>query len=321
MRSRGLALVSVLWVLTLLSLIAASFTNTTRTEVNLARNEAESARAEAMADAGVNAAILGLLTNNPQREWRVDGTVYAWRFENGELRANAWDEGGKIDLNVGSEAILRSLFEAVGVDSDKAAALVDAIVDFRDPNDLRQLNGAEDRDYRDAGLPYGAKDAPFETIDELRQVLGMTPALFDAVEPAVTIYGRQRTPFEPTASPLVKAALSGAVLDEGGGQIPDQGLDQIPDQPDNDSGATVGDDSATPDADLGTTPTNQSGDAPVVRSQAGVFTVHVEARTDTGAVFARDAVVEIGTAAALPFQVWSWRQGRRELFETPKPAQ
>ena len=317
MSSRGLALVSVLWVLTLLSLIAASFTNTTRTEVNLARNEAEAARAEAMADAGVNAAVLGLLTNNPQREWRVDGTVYAWRFEDGELRANAWDEGGKIDLNVASNAILKALFEAVGVDSNKAAALVDAIIDFRDPNDLRQLNGAEDADYRAAGLPYGAKDAPFETVDELRQVLGMTPALFDAVAPALTVYGRQRTPYEPTASALVKAALSGAVLEDGGGQAADQALDQT----DNEPEPAVGDNAATPDAELGTTPTTQSGDAPVERSQAGVFTVHVEARTDTGAVFARDAVVEIGTAAALPFQIWSWRQGRRELFEIPKPAQ
>ena len=319
MRARGLALVSVLWVLTLLSLMAASFTNTTRTEVNLARNEAESARAEAMADAGVNAAILGLLTNNPQREWRVDGTVYAWRFEGGELRANAWDEGGKIDLNVGSNAVLKSLFEAAGVDADKAAALVDAIVDFRDPNDLRQLNGAEDQDYHAAGLPYGAKDAPFETVDELRQVLGMTPALFDTVAPALTVYGRQRTPFEPIAPPLVKAALSGAKLEDGEGQ--NQGASQAPDLTDNMPEAAGGNNAAAPNVELGTTPTTQGGDKPIVRSQAGAYTVHVEARTDTGAVFARDAIVEIGTAAALPYQIWSWRQGKRELFETPKPAE
>ena len=35
---RGLALLSVLWVLALLALIAASFTRTTRTEINLTRN-------------------------------------------------------------------------------------------------------------------------------------------------------------------------------------------------------------------------------------------------------------------------------------------
>ena len=35
--SRGLALVTVLWVLMLLALVAASFMATTRTEINLAR--------------------------------------------------------------------------------------------------------------------------------------------------------------------------------------------------------------------------------------------------------------------------------------------
>ena len=45
---RGLALVTVLWVLILLSLIAASFTKTTRTEINVIDN----AKAESLADRG-----------------------------------------------------------------------------------------------------------------------------------------------------------------------------------------------------------------------------------------------------------------------------
>ncbi len=58
---RGLALVTVLWVLMLLALIAASFTRTTRTEINLTRNLIEAAEAEALADAGVYQAIYALL--------------------------------------------------------------------------------------------------------------------------------------------------------------------------------------------------------------------------------------------------------------------
>ena len=313
MSARGLALVSVLWVLTLLSLIAASFTNTTRTEIKLARNQAEAARAEAMADAALHVAILGLLTNDPQREWRADGTLYAWRFADGEVRVNVWDEGGKIDLNVAPDPVLRSLFEVVGVDDRDAAALVDAIVDFRDPNDLRQLNGAEDRDYRDAGLPYGAKDAPFETVDELRQVIGMTPPLFDSVAAALTVHGRQRTPHEATAPPLVKAALTGVV--------PEDEADPDADDADAAPERAEGEDAPEADAELGTVPENLGGDSPVDRSPAGTFTVHAEAHTDTGAVYAREAIVEIGTATALPFQIWSWRQARRELFEIPEAAQ
>ncbi|HRN63134.1 MAG TPA: type II secretion system protein GspK, partial [Luteimonas sp.] len=36
--------------------------------------------------------------------------------------------------------------------------------------------------------PYGAKDAPFETVAEVEQVLGMTPALYAALAPHLTIY-------------------------------------------------------------------------------------------------------------------------------------
>ena len=52
---------TVLWVLVLLALIAASFTYTTRTEINLARNQIEGAQAEALAEAGLARALLGLL--------------------------------------------------------------------------------------------------------------------------------------------------------------------------------------------------------------------------------------------------------------------
>ncbi len=63
---RGLALVTVLWVLMLLSLVAASFMATTRTEINLTRNLIENAKAEALADAGVYRAVYGPLALGPR---------------------------------------------------------------------------------------------------------------------------------------------------------------------------------------------------------------------------------------------------------------
>ena len=56
---RGIALLVVLWVLVLFSLMAASFTSTTRTEINLTRNLIDNAKA--LADAGVYRAVYGLL--------------------------------------------------------------------------------------------------------------------------------------------------------------------------------------------------------------------------------------------------------------------
>ena len=323
MSARGLALVTVLWVLTLLALIAASFSNSSRTEIKLAFNQVEGARAEALADAGLHVAILGLLTNDPDRRWRVDGTVYGWRFGEGEIRVNVWDEGGKIDLNVAPDGLLKALFVELGLGPAGAAELVDKIVDFRDPNDLRQLNGAEDRDYESAGLPYGAKDAPFETVEELRQVLGMTPDLFEAAAPALTVRGRQRVPHEPTASPLVKSALSGGGPDSAGS---DGELDTGPEEISLD----LGFDQAAPDplplpgsGEAGGEAAGEGEPGPElsVRSRVNTFTVHAEARTESGSVFVREAVVEIGTAGEVPYEFWSWKQGKRQLFPLPEVSE
>jgi general secretion pathway protein K len=315
---RGLALVSVLWVLTMLALIAASFTRTTHSEINLARNAAENARAEALADAGVSQAVLGLLDTDPARSWRVDGTVYAWRYGGAEIRAAAQDEGGKIDLNTATDELLRNLFLAIalegdGIDSpedealrlepEAADALVDAIGDFRDTDDLRRLNGAEDEDYAAEGLPYGAKDGPFDAVEELMQVFGMTAPVFEAVAPALTVYSRKRRPREATASPLVRAALSGTV--PGALTAGTEGGDA-----EGEAGEVEPELSETPQVLEGAL----AGTGRPARSRTRVYAVHVEARLDSGAVFVRDAVVQVTNNPELPFEFRGWRQGRRTLF-------
>ncbi len=52
-RGRGIALVAVLWVLVLLSVMAAGFLRDTSVETQVARNLLDNAEARALADAGV----------------------------------------------------------------------------------------------------------------------------------------------------------------------------------------------------------------------------------------------------------------------------
>ena len=72
-----------------------------------------------------------------------------------------------------------------------AMALVDSVQDWRDADKLRRLHGAEEAEYMAAGKSYAPSNAPFETVDELQRVLGMTPELFRLVEPALTVYSKQ----------------------------------------------------------------------------------------------------------------------------------
>ena len=135
---------------------------------------------EALADGAVYSAVAGLTAEPQDGGLRGDGTVYVWReaaapdatdsedeSTAGEVRFFIRDEGGKIDLNQVSEAVLRNLIEIVGVEPGRAEPIAAAIIDFRDEDDQRSPNGgAELREYRAAELPFGPKNAAFELVDE-----------------------------------------------------------------------------------------------------------------------------------------------------------
>ena len=348
--SRGLALVTVLWVLVLLSLMAASFTATTRTEINLTRNLIENAKAEALAEAGVQRAIYELLRPqsagilSPQildllklgsepaaarrrveRElrselgetffpeagdpfldgWRTDGTVYLWSFGGGQVWLSVQDEDGRIDLNAAPDALLQGLFASAGLDPDAAAAMVDAIADFRDPDDLHRLQGAEDRDYAEAGLPWGAKDAPFEAVEELQQVLGMTREIYERVAPALTVYSGRRG-IDPQVAPReALMALQGI------------GPEQVE--------AFLADRAAGAE---GTTENLLGAEAQETRSRQRIFTIRAEAHTESGAVFVREATIALIGArnralpnAQNPSRFLAWKQGSRAKAPEPEPLE
>jgi len=187
-QQRGVALIMVLWVTALLAIVSGSYAMVARTEYLQSRYTFDATRARMAAEAGLNRAVFELRNPDFASRWMADGRVYEMGFDAATLRISVLDETGKIDLNAASPAILRGLFNSIGLDEATQDSLADAIIDWRDPDDLRGLNGAEDDDYAAAGYPYGARDAPFATIEELQQVMGMNYALYKKVESAVTVF-------------------------------------------------------------------------------------------------------------------------------------
>jgi general secretion pathway protein K len=196
---QGIALIAVLWALTLLSVIAAALIVETRSSTRVARNMADKAAARAAADAGIKRAILDLIAPEANKKFRADGTVYDWHFADSDVLISLRDESDKVNLNRAPAALLAAFFGSLGVDPGKARSLADAIADFRDTDDLKHVQGAEEADYRAAGLPWRPKNAPFEAVEELQQVLGMTPAIYDRVAPHLTIYS-VGAPINPTVA-------------------------------------------------------------------------------------------------------------------------
>lgn len=208
---RGIALVIVLWMLVLLSIIATGFVTGTRTEIQLAQNLGSAARAEALADAGVNKAIYELSRAHLVREpWSGNGAAHPWAFQGENIAITITDESGKIDINVAPEALLSVLFRAAGAPDDGSAALVDAVMDWRDADNLKRLHGAELDDYVAAGRAVRPANAPFSSTDELRLVIGVTETLYRRLAPWITIHSK-RAGIDPALAPrAILEAFPGA---------------------------------------------------------------------------------------------------------------
>jgi general secretion pathway protein K len=206
--SRGAALLLVLWLIALLTAVVGGFALIARTEYMQGRVLSHGVLADQAARAGLEYAMTRVVDLDQTRQWLPDGREYRWRFGEADIAITIVDESGKVDINAADLDLMAALIQAVGVEREPARKIAAAIMDWRDPDTLTQAEGgAEDPDYSADERPYGAKDAPFETVAELQLVLGMTPELFEKLAPHLTVYSGQGRPSEQYASAEVLRAL------------------------------------------------------------------------------------------------------------------
>jgi general secretion pathway protein K len=208
-RQQGIALVIVLWLLVLLSVIAASHARIIRTETRLAANHVEASKARSLAEAGANHAIMELLVRDESQRWPVNGSVNRIHYEDGSVAIAIRDARGLIDINNVQASLLNEVLAGMGMEESGRMALVDATLDWRDKDNLKHLNGAEDDDYRRAGLRWTARDGPFSSIEEFRYVLGMTNPLFERLAPYLTVHSGQAGIKLEFAPPWLVSVLTG----------------------------------------------------------------------------------------------------------------
>jgi general secretion pathway protein K len=205
---RGAALLLVMWLILLLSGLVAGYAMSARIESMQGNGLARSMAAREVARAGVEYAVSRMLDSDPAQRWVPDGRDYRMTFDDAKIEVSVHDEAGKIDLNASSLDLLASLLHTQGESEESARRIAGAIVDWRDEDSVVQVGGgAEDPDYAAAGLAWGAKDAPFETVSELEQVLGMRPALFRRLAPFVTVQSGSAMPNPVFADGTVLKAM------------------------------------------------------------------------------------------------------------------
>ena len=286
-RQRGVALVLVIWASVLLTVIATTFIVERRTDLMVVANSASLARAEAAAEAGVHRAMFEMYRNDAASDrWRADGTPRTWTFDGVPLYIELRDESAKIDINTAADALLRGLLLTSGVEEADVQKLLDAILDWRDPDSLKRPSGAEEPDYREAGLAYKPANAPFQAIEELQLVLGMRPEIYRRLQPSITVFSRQPGINPQLATREVLLAVPGITAEIVDKYIADreaaraQGLPlpALPQAGAYASGSTM------------------------------VLNVVSEARLDDGTVFVREAVALMRPMPRKPVTFIAWRE-------------
>lgn len=283
---RGLALVTVLWVVALMSIIAVSVLRTGRTDLTLARNVSTAVRAQLLSRAAVELVVFRLLQGNSDpRSWQLDGSIYAWRDADASYAARATSEHGRIDLNTASEALLRELALALGMSEQDAQRLSTAIIGRRDRLAATRIGGATGADARQRG-PIHERQAPFLSIAELTSVADMNGSAYRRLEAFVTVYSGREQPDAAAALPTVQIALNGDRIAESGRITVDHRvLDDLQEMP---SVVHKGRGSARPPGRL--------------------YRIEVQTRLSNGHELIEYAVIQLTPGDARPYRMLFWTQ-------------
>jgi general secretion pathway protein K len=287
---RGFTLLVVMWALSILIVLSLGFGAAISGHLKTTRNAIDNARAEALADAGVQLAVLDLsgwrMRTVREARFSRDGRPLRCSLGNGDwLAIVVEDEVGKVDFNTADELLIAAALRAAGMGEDAAAAQAQRIIDYRDSDDARRPLGAEAPEYQDQGRA-GPKNRPFDTIEEVEQVLGSAPGLADALRPYATLHSGQVTVDSNLASHQLAAFLPGrggpqSNLAVEASQI--GGLSQM---------------------------TGARRDPTQVTAAGGrAFRILSQARTVQGAVFVRESLVEFVANRPGAYRLRRWHKG------------
>ncbi|RLW63569.1 MAG: hypothetical protein B6D73_15120 [gamma proteobacterium symbiont of Stewartia floridana] len=279
-RNRGVALILVLWMVALLTIIAASFSTQSKVESRLAGNSKAALQAKLLAESGFSRAVMELMVISPQQRWNFNGQLYPLQTAQGELEVSIRNASGLLDLNKASSDQLNRLFVLISDDPEERNALVDRLNDWRDADDLRRLNGAEDKDYRAAGYDYTTAGKDLTSLEELAYVMGFDAARVNRLRPYVTLNSDTATVDFRFASDQLTALLTST-----GQSSSDltEALDQL-------------------DSELADLDPSQGGGT----SQSKVFRIEVNARTKQGGHARIVADVGLKNRGRIPYSIHSW---------------
>jgi type II secretory pathway component PulK len=196
-RSQGFALAAVLWLMAGLSIVVVLVADAAQSSAERVAQLRERTEFIRSALSGRAQAEYWLSGARPRTADFFDGAAVVLAdgtpYQTDTISTIALqDHGGLIDLNTVNRELLASFLIGCTVPAEKTDALIDALADYTDSDNLQRLNGAERDTYTAAGKPP-PRNSPLLSEAEVWDVHGWAPyrATFErnGCDQSLTIHG------------------------------------------------------------------------------------------------------------------------------------
>jgi general secretion pathway protein K len=195
--NRGIALITVILIVSILVAVAIELNRSSRVAIYDAANLSDGIKLTYIAKSGFYGAAAMIANSNNNYDTLRDNWAKTeilsvqsqTLFTDGHFMTTVEDEAGKIPLNklvngneynpAIKEILIRLLGQPeFGLDERKANEIADSIKDWIDVDNSITGYGAETSYYSSLDPPYEAKNAPLDCIEELLMVKGITKEIF-----------------------------------------------------------------------------------------------------------------------------------------------
>jgi type II secretory pathway component PulK len=191
----GFALVTILWIIVAITVIGTVVMSSAREALALSHNRIAIFQQQWQAEACIETALALIddLRATPEGGSRPPNLHHhfsevKWNAVGLECRLQVEPAGSRIDLEAVDESMLRHLLSSMGYGTERADRMVDAFLDWVDPDDVRRPQGAE-REWYDSRQRARPRNGPLRSPAELLRIRG-----FEAETALVNLLGFDEGP-------------------------------------------------------------------------------------------------------------------------------
>ncbi|MES2176729.1 MAG: hypothetical protein V4550_02600 [Gemmatimonadota bacterium] len=226
---RGVALLTALWLVVAIAVVVLEFSIEAKERRQLGIDTAERGQSRAAAG-GALAVVLakldyalriapqggGVQILRSSDPWLDVDSLYSgdYPIDSIAVQVRARDLGTQLNVNNLNEAELRIFFGFLLNDADKADRLAQSIMDWRDVDEMPRLRGAEADAYVKASQLTLPQNGPFREVEDLLQVMNMTPEIYELASPYLTVRGDGMVNLNTAPTPVLRVlpGMTDAIL-------------------------------------------------------------------------------------------------------------